>query len=491
MSLSPLRGARRRLPAAAILLAGLSATAPALADVGTVNVIWLGTPVIVVESNGSNYDKVVPSSQNIDGKIRVDLDAGVSGRVRSWEAWPELRPHDGAWKAIKGTGMSRSKSYNTPRPKTVVEEFNFSIPRVHYAVTVIAACNGEAARLRSQGLDNAAIFGQDRAALFEVDAGVSYDMSGLAGSDTPEEVRGFLERTVICKGIPSAPAPVADDPTRTKPEVEQAVLSIHEEGSLRGACSINLSGVIETNQPNTQVKFRYHSDDGRKSELKTVATDQSGTVMFNHEYPLSAGGTKTGKIRMVGEFPGFTSAWRNYSVNCGSPAQGFASNDPTPPTLALTVAPYKEKMHKGFACPAQVAMNGKIMASDAYEGRAIFTAAQQAVAEPQSQVDEQDFDIVAGQHWAVGFAPEVRWSNVVAVGGNPPKQTMKLTFIVARHNKAVASVQKILVLSCRKVQTSGVGQGAPGAVAQPGAPEPGGAQQRQPAPMVLAPAKMK
>lgn len=484
------RGARRRLPAAAALLAGFAAATPALADVGEADVTWLGTPTIVVEGNGTVYNKVQPSSQNLDGKIRVELDAGVSGRVRSWEAWPSLRTGGGAWRHVKGTGMSRSKSYNSPRPKTVDEEFNFSIPSVHYAETAIAACNGEAARLRSQGLDNAAIFGQNRAALFEVDAGLAYDMSGLAGSDYPDEINYALERTVICKGIP--PAPVANDPTRTKPEVEQAVLSIHEEGSLRGACSVHLSGVIETNLPNTQVKFRYHSDDGRKSDLKTVQTDLTGTVMFNHEYPLSAGGTKSGKIRMVGQHPNFTSAWRNYSVQCGSPAQGYASNDPTPPTLALKVsATPAEKMYKGFVCPAKVSASGDIVSNDAMEGRAIHVVAQQGVAEPQQQVNETKIDLMQEHHLVIGFEPTLRWSNVPVVGGNPPKQTLKFTFMVSRHNKAVATVQKSLVVSCRKVRTSGVGQGAPGGVTTD-QPQPTNAQQ-QPAParVMILPAPQK
>jgi hypothetical protein len=318
-------------------------------------------------------------------------------------------------------------------------------------------------------------------------------MSGLAGSDVPDEIGYPLELTVICKGV----TPVANDPTRnkpdpqrTKPEVEQAVLTIHEEGSLRGACSIKLSGVIETNLPNTQVKFRYHSDDGRKSELKAVQTDQSGTVIFNHEYPLSEGGTKSGKIRMVGEHPDFTSAWKNYQANCGSPAQGYASSDPRPPALMLDVAPYKEKMYKGFICPAQASMSGKIMASDAYEGRAIFIAAQQGVAEPQQQVDEQNFDIVKGQHWAVGFEPEIRWSNVPVVGGNPPKQTMKFTFQVARHGKAVATVHKMLVLTCRKPQTTGVGGQAPAGVST-GEPAPTQSQQTAPARGMILPAPQK
>ena len=491
------RGARRRLPAAAALLAGLAAATPALADEGKATIIWLASPSIVVEGNGIAYNKMDPSSQNIDGKIRVELDAEVSGRVESWEAWPSLGA--GSWKAFKGTGISRSKSYNSPRPKTVNEEFFFSIPRVHYADTVIGACNAQAALLRNQGLDNGAIFSQDRPVKVEVAAQVSYEMTGLDRiNPVPQEIEYPQEITVICKGIPPrVPAPVANDPTRTKPEVEQAVLSIHEEGSLQGACSINLSGVIETNLPNTQVKFRYHSDDGRKSDLKTVQTDLSGTVMFHHEYPLSSGGTKSGKIRMVGQQPDFTSAWQNYSVNCGSPAQGYASSDPTPPTLKLDVSAAKvEKMYKGFVCPAKVHAGGDIVSNDAMEGRAIHVVAQQGVFEPQQQVYEQKVDLMQSQHLVISTQPELRWSNVPVVGGTL-KQTLKFTFMVSRHNKAVAKVEKTLVVSCRKPQPSGAGQGAPGGKTT-GKPKPTHsqqqavpAQQQQTAPLIIMPVKVK
>ena len=497
MTISYSPGAKRRLPAAAALLAGLVSATPALADIGTAQVVWLDSPSIVVEGNGTAYNKIDPSSQNIDGKIRVELDAEVSGRIESWEAGPALRTGAAAWKVFKGTGISRSKSYNAPRPKTVNEEFFFSIPWVHYAETVMAACNGRAALLRSQGLDNAVIFSQDRGVKIEVAAQVAYEMTGLDRiNPLPQEVTSPQEITVICKGVtPVAQEPTRNkpDPQRTKPEVEQAVLSIHEEGSLRGACSINLSGVIETNLPNTQVKFRYHSDDGRKSELKTVQTDQSGTVIFNHEYPLSEGGTKSGKIRMVGQHPNFTSVWRNYSVNCGSPAQGYASNDPAPPTLTLNVsATPAEKMYKGFICPAKVLADGRIIAADAMAGRAIHIVAQQGVAEPQQQVDERNFSVVNGQHLAVASEPEVRWSNVPVVGGNPPKQTMKFTFQVARHGKAVATVQKMLVLTCRKPQTTGVGGQAPAGGVSTGKPAPTRSQQQTtPARVMILPAPQK
>ncbi|HMA14536.1 MAG: hypothetical protein ACM35H_13900 [Bacteroidota bacterium] len=489
MNTSYSRGAGRRLPAAAALLASLAAATPALADDGDADITWLNTPVIVVEGNGTVYNKVVQPGQNLTGKIRVQLDAGVSGRVRSWEAWPTLRAGGGAWKAMKGTGMSHSESYDSPRPKTVDEEFDFSIPMAYYAETAIAACNDEAANLRAQGLNNAAIFGQHRAALFVVDVGLTYDMSGVAGSESPQEVGASVERTVTCRGNPPAQTPVANDPQRTKPEVEQAVLLIHGKGSLHGVgCSVNLSGVIETNLPNTQVKFRYHSDDGRKSELKTVQTDLSGTVMFNHEYPLSSGGTTSGKIRMVGQHPDFTSAWNSYSVICGSP-QGEASNDPTPPALKLDVSATKvEKMYKGFVCPAKVYAVGDIVSNDAMEGRAIHVVAQQGVFEPQQQVDESKISLANGHHLVIGYEPELRWSNVKVVGG-ALKQTLKFTFMVSRHNKAVATVHKMLVVSCRKPQPSGAGQGAPGGKST-GKPEPTHSQQ-QSTPLFIAPVKVK
>jgi hypothetical protein len=85
----------------------------------------------------------------------------------------------------------------------------------------------------------------------------------------------------------------------------------------------------------------------------------------------------------------------------------------------------------------------------------------------------------------------MRWSNVPVAGGNPPKQTMKFTFQVTRHNKAVATVQKMLVLTCRKPQTTGVGGQAPAGGVSTGTPAPNSSQQTAPARGMILPAPQK
>jgi hypothetical protein len=312
-------------------------------------------------------------------------------------------------------------------------------------------------------MSNGAIFAQDRSIEILAKAGHRYEMSGTDWQvDPPDQIQLPQSIEVTCKGVPPrVPAPVAENPTRNKPEVEQATLAILEEGNLRGACSVHLSGVIRSKHPSTQVKFRYHSDDGRKSDLKTVATDQTATALFSHEYPLSEGGTWSGKIRIVGESPDFVSDWASYRVNCGTPAQGYASNDPTPPDLTMLVGTTKEKLYKGFICPAKVGLDTRILANDPMEGRAIHIAAQQgAIAEPQQQVSEMDFKVVKGQKFAAGAGFVMKWSNVPAVDGNPPKQTMKFTFQAARHHTVIAEIEETVVLSCRKPEMAGVAQGA-------------------------------
>jgi hypothetical protein len=130
----------RRGISAAALTAGVLAAGPAAADTGHAQVASIGNPSIIVAGNGTSYYGVEPSSGNIEGQIRVQLDADVIGRVKSWEAWPILKSaHDS--QPFMGTGISRSKSYSYPRPKTVDEKFSFSIPRAHYQQFVIAACN--------------------------------------------------------------------------------------------------------------------------------------------------------------------------------------------------------------------------------------------------------------------------------------------------------------------------------------------------------------
>jgi hypothetical protein len=441
------RNLLRHYLSVAALGAGMLAAGPAAADSGDADVVWLATPSIIVEGNGNNYGKVDPSSQNIDGKIRVELDAGVSGRVKSWEAWPVLRTAVTDWKAFKGTGTSRSQSYSTPRPKTVNEEFFFSIPWVHYAETVVAACNARAAELRGQGLGNGEIFSQDRPAKIEVDVGLSYDMSGLAGSDAPDEISYALELSVICKAIPPrVPNPIAD-----------SSLLIRTEKASNYACELRLHGVISSHDPNLQVKFRYLHADGQQSDLKTVTTDAQGFVNFTHIYPLSPG-IKNGKIRMVGEGPTFQSDWEDFDVDCGLPTQDVATVLP-PKAAAIVFAEREYVAHRGLVCPSLIAAEGLLEGRGTASGAVALFAGGQLKKLQQYSIEDGQSILVQGEH-------TLTWG--------PTQAQQSVTFAMNVTNATadvVDQFEKTQHFVCRKVETSGVAQGAVGGVA-PANPAP-------------------
>lgn len=474
------RGARRRRPparsvkwrglltvtaASTMLLVGT----PAMADKGAADVVSLNDPAIVVESNGNHYTKVALSGTNVEGEIRVVLDAERVGRVARFEIWPQM--YWGPFvKAFKGTGMSHVKSYSVPRPNQVDRTFSFSIPRAFYNDAMVAACNWHADQLRSQGQANGAIFSQDRVIELPFGAGLDYQMTG-AGS-AGEGPRPLLPHklSVTCKGLPPrVPAPVAENPTRDKPpEVESVSLTIIERGSLRGSCELELTGTIKTAEPNATVKFRFESDEGQLSDIKTVTTGSVRTRLYDYRYPLSPGGTRRGSIRVKGT--NFASEWVYYQVNCGVAGQDYSSADPSPPQLAIdpptvTIEAHGrgEKMVQGFICPTEAVVFAGVTATDAFNGRAIYIAEQQrSLYEPLSQVQEFNFSVANGQHLDMTRDFELRWSNVRIVGGNPPKQTMTFTFQLAWNHTKVGEAQKTVELSCRKPQTSAVGRGAVG-----------------------------
>lgn len=298
-------GAARRLPAAAALLAGLATTTPALADEAATHVVKLLTPVIEIESDGEHYTKPVIPLVQVAASVNVALDAGISGRIKSYKAWLKFRSETSDWADFPQHATSESFALNE-RPKALNNNVYVSIPYGSHASYLVSYCNLQANALRHGGMTDQQIFSQDRPIEVGVHSDLQYEMSGVDGTVSTSALGGgwsiLKKMTVVCKGVPPArvPPPVANDPTRDKPEVLEADLSIIEQHSLQGACAVSLSGVIRTGEPNTEVKFRYRSKDGRQSDVKTATSDHSAMAMFSHDFPLSPGGVRTGELRIVG-----------------------------------------------------------------------------------------------------------------------------------------------------------------------------------------------
>jgi hypothetical protein len=303
------------------------AASPAYADTGYVSVNFINPGSIEVANDGSIYTAPVIPLISLSANLQVQLDAEVSGRVKNWKAWLKVKTENGFW--VQFSNNSYSKSYPVGgRPKTVNTAAAINIPYGTIAPYAAAQCNVLADTLRGQGLSDAAIFAQDRIIPISVDGALSYEMTGAAGTSTPEEVHDYKTFNLNCKaGQPTRVPPVANDPTRNIPDVEQASLTILEVSTLGGACKLNLSGVIVTKDANKQVKFRYKDDAGNQSDVKTVMTDHTKTVMFNHQYNLAGTGNKQGKIRIAIVDDNFSSPWSNYDVNCNPNAPGGLVQD--------------------------------------------------------------------------------------------------------------------------------------------------------------------
>src|SRR3546814_109963 len=176
-SLHP-RGAGRRdkrvLLAAAVIAGSAAFAGSAAADSGNIFMQWLNAPPVTVASGGDEYTQVAGAPTPILGSLMVELDAGASGRVKGFRAWPKLAMAEGVWQDFED--HSHSESYGLPRPKTVMTGAGFNMPKADYADFMVSACNFHADRLRQQGLSNSQIFGQDRSYKLAVWGGLEYEM---------------------------------------------------------------------------------------------------------------------------------------------------------------------------------------------------------------------------------------------------------------------------------------------------------------------------
>lgn len=450
------RGAGRRRSfllhglASAGAAALLGAAAPALADDTTIaDVVALYTPRIAVESNGKQYAGVAQGAGNIEGQIRVQLDAGVIGRVVGFQAWPRIYTlsadtGDILSEDFKGTGMTVSKSYSWPRPKAVTETGVFSIPKAHYGDLLVAACNAHAAKLRGAGQTDAQIFAQDRALTLRVTAGLDADISGPASAplatDSPDQMDAPLDLQVICKRLPPrVPNPIAD----SNLAVRTAQLN-----NVTGACELHLHGTISTHEGNVQVKLRYVDAGGQQSDVKTVTTDAQGFVNFTHTYPLSAE-IKSGKIRMIGAGPTFSSDWAEFRSECSAPPQDVATVLP-PKAAEIIFGVREEVLHRGLFCPSVIAVEGLIEGRGKASGAAALFAGGQLKKLQQYTIEDRQSVLVVGEH-------ALTW------GPTQAQQSVKLAMNVTNAEAAlVDQIEKTVNVTCRQVKTSGVGQGTVG-----------------------------
>ncbi|MDP3836432.1 MAG: hypothetical protein Q8Q82_20970 [Hydrogenophaga sp.] len=210
----------------------------------------------------------------------------------------------------------------------------------HFAVQ---RCNAHKLGLQQQGVSTLAIFKQSRtisipvafhfaAQVNDKDKEEEHSHEGALGHGAGTialDARYWRQATmwhsvnVVCEKAPELPVAAPTDPTPIPAGpgsialargVTQSFLSTVIKNKPAGACSVKLSGVIETNLPNTSVTFAYRNHKGVETPSRTLKTDHSKTVMFVDEIHFAQG---------KGDGPALTSPVSQPAP--GNPANTFAA----------------------------------------------------------------------------------------------------------------------------------------------------------------------
>ncbi len=446
MWVSSSRGARRRqshassrrhgnpafqhcLIGAATMAAGLLLSAPVFADDGQIYVKQLSAPSIKVIGNGAIYTQVEDGTDDVVVHVRILLDAGTVGRVKTWSAWAQGKMSSGQWFDFKDNGLTVSYPVGS-RPKTVDRDEALVIPRSAYSALAADACNQNAADLRADGMSNFDIFGSDHLVKVPVRGALTYEMSGAAGGIVPpQEAALDPELMVTCAKIEFGPLT-----TLTLNQVADSALAIAVTSNI-SVCRLNAAGSITSLHPNETVSFRYVDDKGEKSGVKTVTTSAAKIANFTHQLPLTDdGGAMSGKIRMVGESSNFQSPWVDYAVTCNATAAPGGKTTELPPTIEILEAETKKEVVLGerWSCPSRIWVRGQV------SGRAQGAATVQLFGN-DSLLEIRQFDLEAGSEEKFAAGHDISWHGVSAASETAPNQLVIYRAIV-RANEGTADV---------------------------------------------------
>ncbi len=410
---------RRRLMAATAVGVVSSTAGTALADSASVWISGVSAPPIVVESNGSTYSGVSSPAIPIEGNLRVMIDAQISGKVKSYRSWPRLVLEDGGTNGFLARG--ESINYSRPRPKSVDRTKRFAITKSDYEEAMVRACVERADVLRSQGLSNTQIFGQDRQVPVIVEGRLVYDISGIAGQPVPPEV-------------PPGPLPSVTVNCQGHEPVVSSDLEIVEQSSVGGACRLRFDGRIVTTRPNEDVSFRYADEAGNQSGVITVRTNGGKVATFSNTDKLPSGSNR-GRIRIVGVSSTFNTAWQEYDLDCNQPTgitMGTPQAAPEPPSASVAGLVVTERIFQGFICPDRISINGTIT------GRGLASSGVGTIFLENQYKLRQDFDISGDGTDTVVYRQNLTWGNpggglTLGSSGNtePPAKTFAMQFKLA------------------------------------------------------------
>lgn len=462
---------RKSLASAAVAAALLPATA--LADSKEATVVGLVPQQLAVDSNGSSYHAVSPFA-NLLADVRVEVDTGAVGRVKSWRVHVGLATEDGTSQFYDSYNVAKSYPWYD-RPRSVDRTEQIMVPSAAWGGFVKARCNDLADELRAQGLGDTAIFAQDRELQLAVVPWLKADTTGAGSGAVLEQAKWWPQHAkidLVCRKWPGAVIPQASNDLTLQPaKVVNKGLSIVERSGLGGACKIRLDGWFTTDRPDVSVSYRFETAAGKKSEVQTANTGESKTATFSRWEDIAndPDGPETGKVRLVGVSHDFATGWADYALNCveGGP-DTLTSNDP--PLLKMTVVPQGKVMVQGRICPEVLKLVGVLEGRGNFSGQAVFYGTHY-LSPPR------DYSITPGQKRIIGAEAELNWDQAPAPlnAQAPLAQTRDFGFNVTNEdNKVIASIPKRThLIECQRPRvTPGVQLKPGGLTTQPRDPQP-------------------
>ena len=315
----------------------------------TVNV----ASAIHVRSNGSEYTQAVGQhvTYRIGGSVKVSANKWRVFNVQLGIGALAVM-NDGTRLNAQGNGnLSNFGSFHSagvnqyPTKQYSIEDHPVQVPLGHSGLGHFAVqrCNANKTGLMQQGVSQIAVFNQSRtisipvafhfaAQVNDKDKEEEFNHKGALGHGAGTialDARYWRQATlwqnvnVVCEKAPDLPVAAPKDPTPIPAGpgnialargVTQSYLTTVINNKPAGACSVKLSGVIETNLPNTTVTFAYRNHQGVETPSRTLKTDHSNTVMFVDEINFAKG---------KGDGPSLTSPVSPPAQ--GNPASTFAA----------------------------------------------------------------------------------------------------------------------------------------------------------------------
>jgi len=461
-----------------ILIVTFSITGVAYADNYYAKVINVHSKQLFVLNDGEKYTELKPGvisvSEDLAADVRLDLNAGISGKVKSWSTWLAMRIDSGPIILSEIAFQEHGTSHSYPRfnrPKEVHRTETIVVPRTAISNLFATQCNRLAETLRNQGLSNQEIFSTNRSIEFQIRADVSASYTGLPG------LYNFIQgpnpndpaAEIICMKS-SGPIVDAAGDLQTSTGVTSSTLTIIEQSTVGGSCKVNLSTAIKTNLPNTTVKYRFEHTNGNKSDVKTVKTDHSQTAFDSHWYdvPKDPYQSETGSVRIIGVSHDFESSWQSYNMTCNEDSPNTISLAPSKPVIKeFSIKPTGNVLRNGMSCPTAIKITTKITSKKEFNGNGVITMKRGNYAFATHDVNIQPFfvwnhtETFALKPWGAVNAPignaggSNTWQTEPSTGPATPTQRFELRYSLSVENKNVLNTPfKTITVSCTAPQVN-------------------------------------